>query len=884
MKTLGIFLLALLTFCLPASAAHIRGGELSYKYLGPGSTASSSRYQITLKLYIDCRANSPGQLDEFVNFTVYNKANNQIAVPAINANRTIDEFINYDPNSNPCITNPPTDICYRLRYYSTTIELPNSTAGYLVSFQRCCRIAGIQNMSGNSGNVGATYSCDIPGTNVLAEAYKNSSPSFIASDAVAVCAGSPFTFDFSARDTEDGDSLSYSLCNAYLGGGTEAGTCFDCTSPSPTSPPPYTSVGYTAGFNGGQPLGSRASIDSKTGLISGIAPNGVGQYVVTACVNEYRQGKLINVHRKDIHISVSNCQPLKALLDPNYSFCDDFLVTLQNGQVNPSGSQYIWQYGDGSKADTTTVALGTVQHQYADTGTYKVSLKVILAGGQCQDSTTTLIKVYPGFFPGFEVIGSCLLTPFTFRDTTRSRYGVASKWTWDFGDETTNTDISIQRNPTWKFNSLGIKQARLIVESSFGCRDTVFRDFEVRDKPNLNLAFKDTLICSIDTLQLNASAPGTLNPIFSWSPNLNILNRNTPNPLVYPKTTTRYVVQLDDNGCANSDSVLVRVVDRVTLRASADTTICLTDEIQLNAAGDGLRYQWTPAATLDNPNTRNPLARPTATTTYTVEASIGKCTARDNVVVTTIPYPFANAGPDITICYDDTTQLNATIIGSSFSWTPSSTLINPETLTPLARPRRTTQYVLSVLDNLGCPKPGRDTVLVTVRQPIRAFAGNDTSVVIGQPLQLNGSGAELFLWTPSTGLNFNNIANPVANLTQNQTYIMTAFTPEGCLGVDTINIKVFRTNPDIFVPNAFTPGKSTNTVFRPIPVGISQLEYFRVYNRWGQLVFSSSEATKGWDGKVGGQDQATGTYVWMVQGKDFTGKTIFKKGTVVLIR
>jgi gliding motility-associated-like protein len=72
-------------------------------------------------------------------------------------------------------------------------------------------------------------------------------------------------------------------------------------------------------------------------------------------------------------------------------------------------------------------------------------------------------------------------------------------------------------------------------------------------------------------------------------------------------------------------------------------------------------------------------------------------------------------------------------------------------------------------------------------------------------------------------------------------------------------------------------------VLRPIGVGISQLNYFRIYNRWGQLVFSSSDLKKGWDGAINGRVQSTATYVYIAQGTDYTGKVINKKGSVTLI-
>jgi gliding motility-associated-like protein len=76
----------------------------------------------------------------------------------------------------------------------------------------------------------------------------------------------------------------------------------------------------------------------------------------------------------------------------------------------------------------------------------------------------------------------------------------------------------------------------------------------------------------------------------------------------------------------------------------------------------------------------------------------------------------------------------------------------------------------------------------------------------------------------------------------------------------------------------------TNNVFRPVPVGIAHFQFFRVYNRYGQLVFSTSQSGRGWDGRVNGKIQDPGTFVWAVQGVSYQGKTVFHKGTVVLVR
>lgn len=847
-----------------------------------------SRYIVTLKLYIDCNAGG-GQLDPDAPFTVFDKQNNaQIINRRVSLTR--EEWIRYDPNSNPCISNPPTDVCYRLRYYEITIDLPNSTAGYVIAFQRCCRIQGIVNMPSRSNDYGATYMCEIPGTisGLNRPSYKNSSPAFNPNDAVAICFGSPFTFDFSANDP-DGDSVVYQLCNAYNGGGPgmSSANCLTCAQPDPAAAPPYSSIPYSSPYNGSMPLGINVTINHFTGLLSGTAPNTEGQYVVTACAYEYREGKLINIHRKDIHIRVADCIPLKALLKPDYSYCDDFLVTFRNEQTNPANSMYIWQYGDNTKPDTSTDLEGRVQHLFADTGTYTIKLKVILAG-QCVDSTTTLAKVYPGFFPNFSITGTCLLKPIQFRDLTTSRYGAADKWSWNFGDETTQADTSHISAPAWQYSTIGLKDVRLIVGSNKGCVDTITLQADVRDKPPITLAFKDTLICSNasvqDTLRLHASGNG----VFSWSPLVEILRTNTPDPLVFPKTTTTYRVQLDENGCINEDSVRVRVIQVVSLNAGPDATICLTDTTQLKPATDGLKWTWTTNPTpspISDVHVKDPFVSPVdPLTTYSILAEVGKCSARDELQIKTVPYPTARAGNDTTVCFDDTASLNASMIGARFTWTPINTLSNPNILNPLAFPRRTTEYVFSVWDDLGCPKPKRDTIKVTVRDQLFAFAGNDTAVVLGEPLQLNGSGADLYEWLPSTYLNRNDIKNPVANLSNSFSYQLRVYTPEGCFDLDTINIKVFRTNPQIFVPNAFRPDGRQNNVLRPIPVGITRMEYFRVYNRWGQIVFQTTQHGLGWDGKLGGKPQDSGMYVWEVRGKDYTGKTVIKKGVAMLIR
>jgi gliding motility-associated-like protein len=160
-----------------------------------------------------------------------------------------------------------------------------------------------------------------------------------------------------------------------------------------------------------------------------------------------------------------------------------------------------------------------------------------------------------------------------------------------------------------------------------------------------------------------------------------------------------------------------------------------------------------------------------------------------------------------------------------------------------------------VTDNNGCESLVDDQVAITVTTPATVFIGRDTVLAINQPLQLNAidvnaSGFTNYSWSPSYGLNNPNIPNPVSILDRDITYVLKATTASNCEGSAAIRIKVYN-GPEIYVPTAFTPGKDgLNDVLRAIPVGIKEFLYFSIYNRWGQLVFTTTDPRKGWDGKI----------------------------------
>lgn len=870
----------ILLFCfIPALFCygnHLKGGWIYYEYLGAGAAPNTVKYRINVKQYLECHSTAQ-QIDQTVFLGIFKNSDNllqsQVTIPLSGTN-------NLNKTSfNPCISSPP-EVCFRVDNYVTVVDLPSNSSGYTLAVQRCCRIAGIVNIVG-SNSLGVSYTTTIPGTIGGKNFENNNSPQFAQKDTVAVCYNGNFTFDFSATDA-DQDSLVYAFCPGLVGGGPGPNQ----SRPDPPSNPPYSSVPYSSSYNGSSPMGPTVTVDSKTGLISGTAPGITGDYIVAVCAAEYRGGVKIGETKKEIHITVASCNLSAAVLrQPGYQLCDSATFTFKNELASANIISYTWNFGDIASGNSNTSSTAFPTHKYSDTGKYVIKLKVQSAAG-CLDSTSSLVNVFPGFKPDFTYAGNCFQSAFQFTDKTTTRYGVVNSWSWDFGDLASFTDTSTLKNPNYKYPSPGIRTARLTATNSKGCIDTISKMIGVYDVPALSLPFKDTLICSIDTLTLHAVGQGN----FTWKPAYNILKSNTANPLVYPKDTTTYVVTLTDNGCVTSAAVKVNVLNSISLNAGADTTICRSDSIIFKPISQGLQYQWTPSTDIAGSATiKNAIAKPIATTTYTLIANLGKCQSTDAIRVAVVPYPKANAGTDATICYGQQTPLTGIISGSSFTWTPSGTLTNKTTLTPIARPAATTSYVLSVNDTLGCPKTVMDTVMVTVIPHINAFAGNDTIIIANQPLQLNATGGDVYAWTPTEGLSNPSIPNPIATLGSSYDsviYKVRVGLRDGCFEEDEIKIRLFKTGPDIFVPTAFTPNHDgKNDFLKPIPVAMKSIYSFNIYNRWGQLIYSSSSSSgPGWDGTFAGKEQATGTYVFTAGGIDYLGKTVIKKGTVVLIR
>ncbi|RFS24578.1 PKD domain-containing protein [Chitinophaga silvatica] len=777
---------------------------------------------------------------------------------------------------DPCIVNPP-PVCFQVGLYETDITLEENNAGYTISFQSCCRDPYMMNIvaepvpGGRPGDLGtgATYFIDIPGKDL--NATNNSSPVFNKEEATLVCAEKKFTYDFSATDP-DGDKLVYEFCDAYKGGSTTDQTGI----PPVAVNPPYNFVSYIPPYSGSSPLGPNVKIDPNTGIISGIAPV-AGKYVVTVCVNEYRNGIRIGILRKDFHINVTTCmKQVTAAMPDKYADCNSLTVTFTNNST--LGKPYFWDFGDNTTY--TTNSTDPFTHTYAQQGTYTVKMYVD-KNSNCGDSATAIVYAYPVFKPSFVSVGACTNKGTQFTSTTRSDAGNIAYYKWEFG----NGDTSNLPNPNYTYKTPGNYDIKLYARNEKGCEQTFTKTLTIYDKPPFT-ATSDTLLCAKDSLQMwaTSSLPGQ----YSWTPsNYYILQPNTPNPIVFPPNDQTYQVTFTDNqGCVNTKDIFVDVRASINVKTISDSTVCTSDEVHLPSYSDGLyAYQWTELSSqkvVSRASDAIVLPAPPIQS-YEIMATLGKCKASDTVTLKVVDPPKPTAAPDTTVCFNVPLTLRATG-GAYYRWKPSYYVDNATQPVTIAHPPDTMLFTVTVTDTLGCPKPMIATALVNVVPKVHAFAGNDTIVMLNTPFQLHATGGVRYTWTPPSGLNINNVEDPITTYNRDIRYTVTAYTTEGCTGTDDIFVRFIK-GPEIYIPTAFSPnGDGQNDIFRPLPVGIISLEYFRVFDRWGKLMFETTAYMKGWDGTVGGEPAGVGTYVWVVQGKDINNNTIQRKGTVTLIR
>ena len=394
----------------------------------------------------------------------------------------------------------------------------------------------------------------------------------------------------------------------------------------------------------------------------------------------------------------------------------------------------------------------------------------------------------------------------------------------------------------------------------------------------------DTTICQGDSVAIWATG-GT---VYSWAPPSFVTNSAASDPFAFPLTTTTYTVQVTAGACTETATLTVNVDPAPPLDAGIDVAICIGESEQMMATG-AVTYSWDPPTGLSDPTIAEPIATPSSTTTYIVTGTgTNGCTAKDQVTVTVSPLPNVSAYPDTIVCQGHGVTLQATG-GVQFAWQPTTGLDNPASGSPMALPSSDVTYTVTATDANGCSDDAQLSLTV-IPSPF-VDAGRDTSILLGQSLQLSGvTDGVGFEWSPLIYLTGVETLGPVAAPERTTTYYLTATADNGCTTTDSVVVAVAE-GAVIAVPNAFTPnGDNINDYLWIRSLGIINIVSFRILNRWGQVVFATNtndildNEYAGWDGLHHGQPQPMGVYAYVFKGVMPSGKEIIQSGNITLLR
>lgn len=440
-------------------------------------------------------------------------------------------------------------------------------------------------------------------------------------------------------------------------------------------------------------------------------------------------------------------------------------------------------------------------------------------------------------------------------------------------------------NQTRTVSSTGIYS--VTVRSSGGCLSSDSIEITVFPLPVVT-TLNDTSVCSGSSITLTTSSNTGKN--FSWTPVTNLSNANTISPVASPATKTKYVVTATSlQGCSSKDSVTINVLPLPIVSASvAEPLTCIGSRAHLSATSpNASQYNWTPSNSLNDPSIADPIASPNISTDYIVEVKDSNgCTAEDSVIVNIKQKPVFNLTPQsASICIGESIVLTASG-GDVYQWTPSQTIQNPNSSSTAVFPSTNTTYKVFITDSICDVTDSLFATINLISLPNPSISkSNDIDCMIGEA-KLTAIGGTKYIWLSATSLSNPNIANPVATPAQTTTYHVQISNGNGCSVEDSIEVKVLvgEAENGYLLPSAFTPNNDgVNDCFGIKKWGyVTELD-FRIYNRWGNLVFHAANSADCWDGTFKGIQQRADAYVYQIRAKTICGN-VFRKGTIILIR
>ena len=551
---------------------------------------------------------------------------------------------------------------------------------------------------------------------------------------------------------------------------------------------------------------------------------------------------------------------------------------------------YKWFLGNGDSAKGNNVT-----QQYAQNGKYDVTL-IGTDTNQCSDTLVRddylEVRSPNAAFSLDDTAAFCPPFVARFADSTQ---GQNLDYAWQFGDG----GFSVLEEPQHTYTLVDTFKARLKVTNDLGCTNADsqlivlngpsarynvipdsgckpleyrFQAFDKRGVDEIRWDFGDGTTGTGDTVVHEYTRGGTYFPVI-------IIDNGKSN-----NKACEYGVELPDT---------IPVDTHQARFAPSKPTYCIYEEVSFDNQSIGTiqAYEWQSLTTGEVDSGKNPDLAFDSTRTYRlrlITTNYRGCKDSIEQQFPIHPKPNVEAEDSTFICEGEKAQLNATFQSEfQYQWVPSEGLSTPQQWNPLASPEQTTDYRVRVTDTNGC-KDTSGVVQLEVQQRPEPKATPDTTIIKGDSVQLEGRvqvPVDSINWSPPDSLRCAQCRSPLARPFTQQDYTFTVRDTAGCfVEQDQVTIKV-DTRFKIAVPEAFTPnGDAINELIKVKGWGVKSLIHFKVYNRWGELVFKTRDIEEGWDGRYKGKPLPSGTYAYQIKARSYTGKVGTAKGHFNLIR
>jgi gliding motility-associated-like protein len=595
------------------------------------------------------------------------------------------------------------------------------------------------------------------------------------------------------------------------------------------------------------------------------------------------------VRIKNLHVNFS--------ASPTFKTCPDLISDFQ--LQAPSGTQFkniIWDFGNGNQSNSNNTRPQSV---YTRSDSFDVKL-VVVDTNNCVDTVLKenyiIVSGPQGTF-SFTPDSGCLPLQVQFN----AQFKNTTTTIWDFGNGDTREDHSLANNISFTYLREGEYTPTLILKDNYGCTINIIPTKKVNVARMFSKFDLDkTIVCDgagqfniLDSVYSSSNSRITKN---YWTITDSI---KTDTGVGMSYTPSHYGVFKFDKyventfGCKLHQTKSVTVYSKPKFIASDDKVICKGEQIPLDLSTNATTIQWSPSTGLNSTTTSAVIAKPASTTTYTVKAFINPlCPVYDTIQVDVRTSLSAKAYPDTFICIGDTVQLHAegestSLHQTKIFWQPSATLSNNTIAEPMAFPKSRTTYT-AIFQNGTCVIPSIP-VSVDVKKLPSVTAGKEQIIIKGMEVELSATSPDdvTYAWSENYFLSCIDCINPSAKPEKDTSYKVTVTNQYGCKASDNQRIKIIEDcNGDaVFIPNTFTPnGDGQNDMLFVVGPGVQSVKEFRVFNRWGELVFDTRDTSVGWDGSYKGEKLNPAVFVFYVDVECIDGRRTIKKGNVTLIR